>query len=75
MYCGCKSKADKYGRYPFKSMKEANDACKAEGFKGYAPKEVVDANVDICCSGWTHSLLDNSADKYHVGYLLAEHPQ
>lgn len=69
---GCKSKVDKYGRYPFKSMKEANDACKAEGFNRLCTKkEVIDANVDICCSGWTHSLLDNSADKYHVGYSLA----
>lgn len=69
---GCKSKVDKYGRYPFKSMKEANDACKAEGFNRLCTKkEVIDAKVDICCSGWTHSLLDNSADKYHVGYSLA----
>lgn len=69
---GCRSKVDKYGRYPFKSMKEANDACKAEGFKRLCTKkEVIDAKVDICCSGWTHSLLDNSANKYHVGYSLA----
>lgn len=69
---GCKSKVDKYGRYPFKSMKEANNACKAEGFNRLCTKkEVIDAQVDICCSGWTHSLLDNSADKYHVGYSLA----
>ncbi len=69
---GCKSKVDKYGRYPFKSMKEANDACKAEGFNRLCKKnELEKANVEICCSGWTHSLLDNSANKYHVGYSLA----
>lgn len=69
---GCKSKVDKYGRYPFKSMKEANDACKAEGFNRLCKKkELEDAKVDICCSGWTHTLLDNSANKYHVGYSLA----
>ena len=45
---------------------------KQRDLMNYAPKkEVIDAKVDICCSGWTHSLLDNSADKYHVGYSLA----
>ena len=68
---GCKSNVDKYGRYPFKSMKEANNACKAAGFNRLCTKkEVIDANVDLCCSGWTHSLVNNSANKYEVGYTL-----
>ena len=68
---GCKSKVDKYGRYPFKTMKQANDACKAEGFNRLCrKKELEDANVSICCSGWTHSRLDNSPNKYHVGYSM-----
>lgn len=69
---GCQSKVDKYGKYPFKSMKAANDACKDLGFNRLCRKnELEAANVDLCCSGWTHSRLDNSPNKYHVGYSMA----
>ena len=69
---GCTSNDEKYKHYEFKSMKDANNACKAEGFNRLCTKqEVIDANVDLCCSGWTHSLIPNSANKYEVGYSLA----
>lgn len=69
---GCTNNDEKYKHYEFKSMKDANNACKAEGFNRLCTKkEVIDAKVDLCCSGWTHSLMPNSANKYEVGYSLA----